>query len=52
MLIEMIFEINGYGLLGYYSIVDRDYPLVMGILVSRTGAHGGKHSVRLFRRAH
>ncbi len=33
MLIELIFEINGYGLLGYYSIVDRDYPLVMGILV-------------------
>ena len=33
VLIEMIFEINGYGLLGYYSIVDRDYPLVMGILV-------------------
>ena len=32
VLIEMIFEINGYGLLGYYSIVDRDYPLVMGIL--------------------
>ncbi|MEZ5323996.1 MAG: ABC transporter permease [Verrucomicrobiales bacterium] len=33
VLIEMIFEINGYGLLGYYSILDRDYPLVMGILV-------------------
>jgi microcin C transport system permease protein len=33
MLIELIFEINGYGLLSYYSIVDRDYPLVMGILV-------------------
>jgi microcin C transport system permease protein len=32
-LIELIFEINGYGLLSYYSIVDRDYPLVMGILV-------------------
>jgi microcin C transport system permease protein len=33
MLIELIFEINGFGLLSYYSIVDRDYPLVMGILV-------------------
>lgn len=33
VLIEMIFEINGYGLLAYYSILDRDYPLVMGILV-------------------
>ena len=33
LLIELIFEINGFGLLGYTSIVDRDYPLVMGILV-------------------
>jgi microcin C transport system permease protein len=33
MLVEMIFEINGFGLLHYYSVVDRDYPLVMGILV-------------------
>jgi microcin C transport system permease protein len=33
VLIELIFEINGFGLLGYYSILDRDYPLVMGILV-------------------
>jgi microcin C transport system permease protein len=32
-LIELIFEINGFGLLGYYSLLDRDYPLVMGILV-------------------
>jgi len=32
-LIELIFEINGFGLLGYYSVLDRDYPLVMGILV-------------------
>ncbi|RBP42340.1 microcin C transport system permease protein [Roseimicrobium gellanilyticum] len=32
LLIELIFEINGFGLLGYNSIVDRDYPLVMGIL--------------------
>jgi microcin C transport system permease protein len=33
LLIELIFEINGFGLLGYTSIVDRDYPLVMGILL-------------------
>ena len=32
-LIELIFEINGFGWLSYYSLVDRDYPLVMGILV-------------------
>jgi microcin C transport system permease protein len=33
VLIELIFEINGFGLLSYNSILDRDYPLVMGILV-------------------
>ncbi len=33
VLIELIFEINGFGLLSYYSVLDRDYPLVMGILV-------------------
>ena len=32
-LIERIFNINGFGLLGYEAIVDRDYPVVMGILV-------------------
>ncbi len=32
-LIEKVFNINGMGLLGYESIVDRDYPVVMGILV-------------------
>lgn len=32
-LIERVFNINGMGLLGYESIVDRDYPVVMGILV-------------------
>jgi len=31
-LIEKVFNINGMGLLGYESIVDRDYPVVMGIL--------------------
>ena len=32
-LIEKIFNINGMGLLGYESVVERDYPVVMGILV-------------------
>lgn len=32
-LIEKIFNINGIGLLGFESLVERDYPVVMGILV-------------------
>ncbi|MEI8346921.1 MAG: ABC transporter permease subunit [Pseudomonadota bacterium] len=32
-LIETIFNIDGFGLLGYESVVQRDYPLVLGILV-------------------
>jgi len=32
-LIETVFNINGMGLLGYKSILNRDYPVVMGILV-------------------
>nr|NJM00912.1 ABC transporter permease subunit [Desulfobacula sp.] len=32
-LIEKVFNIDGMGLLGYESILDRDYPVVMGILV-------------------
>ena len=32
-LIETIFNIDGIGLLGYESVVQRDYPVVMGILV-------------------
>ena len=31
--IEVIFDIDGFGLLGFNSIVDRDYPVVMGILL-------------------
>lgn len=31
-LIETIFDIDGFGLLGYNSVVDRDYPVVMGTL--------------------
>jgi len=32
-LIEKVFNINGMGLLGYNSIINRDYPVTMGILV-------------------
>lgn len=31
-LIETIFDIDGFGLLGYQSALDRDYPVVMGVL--------------------
>jgi microcin C transport system permease protein len=31
-LIETIFDIDGFGLLGFNSVIDRDYPVVMGIL--------------------
>jgi microcin C transport system permease protein len=31
-LIEYIFDIDGIGLLGYNSLMDRDYPVVMGVL--------------------
>ena len=32
-LVEKIFNIDGFGLLGWESLVERDYPVVMGILV-------------------
>jgi microcin C transport system permease protein len=32
-LIEVVFDIDGMGLLGFKSIVDRDYPVVLGILL-------------------
>ncbi len=32
-LIENIFDINGFGLLGFTAIVNRDFPLVLGILL-------------------
>ena len=32
-LVEKIFNIDGMGLLGLESVVERDYPVVMGILV-------------------
>jgi microcin C transport system permease protein len=31
-LIETIFDIDGFGLLGFNSVIDRDYHVVMGIL--------------------
>lgn len=36
ILIERVFNINGIGLLSYDSIVQRDYPVVMGVLVIST----------------
>jgi microcin C transport system permease protein len=32
-LIERVFNIDGMGLLGYTSILQRDYPVALGILV-------------------
>ena len=32
-LIEKIFNIDGLGLLGYESIIERDYPVILGVLV-------------------
>ena len=32
-LIEKIFNIDGFGLLGFESVLQRDYPVVLGILV-------------------
>lgn len=31
-LIEFVFDINGFGLLGITSLLDRDYPIAMGIV--------------------
>ena len=36
-LIEKVFNIDGIGYLGFTSILDRDYAVVMGILVINTG---------------
>jgi microcin C transport system permease protein len=32
-LIEVVFDIDGMGLLSFKSLVDRDYPVVMGTLL-------------------
>lgn len=36
-LIEYIFDINGMGLLGFNSVVDRDFNVVMGVLLMTSG---------------
>jgi microcin C transport system permease protein len=33
VLVETIFDINGFGLLGYSATLDRDYPVMLGILL-------------------
>ena len=32
-LIETIFDIDGFGLLGLTAVLDRDYPVVMGVVL-------------------
>ena len=32
LLIEVIFSLDGLGLLGYESVINRDYPVVLGTL--------------------
>src|SRR5690606_36619353 len=32
-LIETIFDIDGFGLLGFTAILNRDYPVVMGVVL-------------------
>jgi microcin C transport system permease protein len=32
LIIEMIFSLDGLGLLGYRSLIDRDYPVIFGTL--------------------
>ncbi|MBA57698.1 MAG: peptide ABC transporter permease [Gammaproteobacteria bacterium] len=36
-LIETIFDIDGFGLLGLSAILDRDYPVVMGVVLIASG---------------
>lgn len=36
LLIELVFDINGIGMLSYMAVLDRDYPVVMGILLLST----------------
>ena len=46
-LIEKVFNIDGMGYLGYTSILQRDYPVALGILVIRQSAAAGRqYSVR------
>jgi microcin C transport system permease protein len=32
-LVETVFDINGFGLLGLNAVLDRDYPVVMGVVL-------------------
>ena len=32
LLIEIIFSLNGMGLLGYEAVINRDYPVMFGTL--------------------
>jgi microcin C transport system permease protein len=32
MLIEVIFSLDGLGLLGYEAVINRDYPVIFGTL--------------------
>ena len=32
MVIEIVFSLDGLGLLGYESVVNRDYPVIFGTL--------------------
>ena len=32
LLIEQVFDIQGFGLLQYHAVIDRDVPLIMGTL--------------------
>ncbi len=36
MLIETVFDIQGFGLLEYHSVIDRDVPVIMGTLTIAT----------------
>jgi microcin C transport system permease protein len=33
VLVETIFDINGFGLMGFSAMLDRDYPIMLGILL-------------------
>ena len=41
-LIEKVFNIDGMGYLGYTSILQRDYPVALGILVDRQPVAAGR----------
>ena len=56
-LIERVFNIDGMGYLGYTSILQRDYPVALGILVVSSPADAGRqyyfgHHLRGRRSAH